>query len=132
MIVEKIFAKFMGSYANAEGGYIAFALQAITGCPVHKFEFSAAKRVWRKYYMKLTSPVTQLDANFTSVGDTMQSDEVYELFSRLLDEGCIMGAGTNGQDNTLTDGRGDGGGIVPGHAYTILKVFDLLVNQSYQ
>ena len=31
-------------------------------------------------------------------------------------KGCIMGAGSKGKDETLTEGRGSGGGIVPGHA----------------
>ena len=31
MVLEKMFAKFMGSYAATEGGYPLFAMQTITG-----------------------------------------------------------------------------------------------------
>jgi len=31
MVLEKAFAKFMGSYAATEGGYPLFAMRAITG-----------------------------------------------------------------------------------------------------
>jgi hypothetical protein len=33
-----------------------------------------------------------------------------------------MAAGTRGRDNTIEEGRAKDGGIVPGHAYTILQV----------
>ena len=33
-----------------------------------------------------------------------------------------MAAGTKGTDNTIEEGRAKDGGIVPGHAYTILQV----------
>jgi hypothetical protein len=41
----------------------------------------------------------------------------------LLSEGVILAASSSGVDKTLTEGRGDKGGIVPGHAYTILEVY---------
>jgi hypothetical protein len=36
-----------------------------------------------------------------------------------------MSASSAGQDKTLEEGRGKKGGIVPGHAYTILQVIFL-------
>ncbi len=41
----------------------------------------------------------------------------------VLSEGCILSASTKGTDNTISQGRGKKGGIVPGHAYTILSVY---------
>jgi hypothetical protein len=38
-------------------------------------------------------------------------------------QNSILAAGTSGTDNTIEEGRGKEGGIVPGHAYTILKVY---------
>jgi hypothetical protein len=35
MVLEKAFAKFMGSYAATEGGYPLFAMRAITGTHTH-------------------------------------------------------------------------------------------------
>ena len=35
-----------------------------------------------------------------------------------------MGAGSKGKDETLTEGRSKDGGIVPGHAYTIVNVYE--------
>lgn len=41
MVLEKAFAKFMGSYAATEGGYPLFAMRAITG-PVSTTATSSA------------------------------------------------------------------------------------------
>ena len=42
-----------------------------------------------------------------------------------------MSASSTGQDNTIEEGRGKKGGIVPGHAYTILQVYSpILTLQS--
>lgn len=43
--------------------------------------------------------------------------------SRLYSAGYILAAGTTGKDNTIAEGRGEKGGIVPGHAYSILDVY---------
>ena len=49
---------------------------------------------------------------------------IFILYSLLADcrQGFVMAAGTRGRDNTIEEGRAKDGGIVPGHAYTILQV----------
>ena len=37
MVLEKAFAKYMGSYAATEGGYPLFAMKTITGIMLHAF-----------------------------------------------------------------------------------------------
>ena len=39
----------------------------------------------------------------------------------------MLAAGTKGQDKTIEEGRAKDGGIVPGHAYTILQVITIVV-----
>eukprot|EP01084_Bolivina_argentea_P151301 264109_1 len=39
LLLEKAFAKFMGSYGNLEGGHTMWAMQAMTGCHVMRFEY---------------------------------------------------------------------------------------------
>ena len=45
-----------------------------------------------------------------------EPDKMFEMFKSYYNKGCIMGAGSKGKDETLTEGRGKDGGIVPGHA----------------
>ena len=49
----------------------------------------------------------------------------FDLLKQYNAKRCVLGAGTKGKDNTLSDGRGEGGGIVPGHAYAILDVREI-------
>jgi hypothetical protein len=127
MIVEKVFAKFMGSYARLEGGYTLFALQTITGCPVHKFKLDRAANEWKKLYMKVTrpNPKSAIDIGFFVDAENIASEEMYHMLAKLHKDGCILAASSDGEDHTIEDGRESDskGGIVPGHAYTILKVF---------
>lgn len=46
----------------------------------------------------------------------------YFIFTPDCRQGFVMAAGTRGRDNTIEEGRAKDGGIVPGHAYTILQV----------
>jgi calpain-15 len=50
-------------------------------------------------------------------------DDMFTLLVRLLNKKCIVAAGTKGEDNTIEQGRGKDGGIVPGHAYSILRAY---------
>ena len=145
MIIEKVFAKFMGSYARIEGGYSLFALQALTGCPVHKFKIDSETQEWKKLYMKVQRPAAcdPIDVSFYVESEHIQGDDMYQMLSKLHDDGCILAASSEGVDTTIKEGRdekeegekeeeggeeeekkkkGSSGGIVPGHAYTILKV----------
>jgi hypothetical protein len=48
---------------------------------------------------------------------------MFEMVYKLLKHRCIVAAGSVGRDTTITDGRGTKGGIVGGHAYSILKAY---------
>jgi hypothetical protein len=126
MIIEKVFAKFMDSYHRVEGGHTLFAMQAITGCPVHKFKLNTDTLEWKKLYMKVERHAScdPFDIGFYVDTDNIQGEDMYQMLSKLHDDGCILAASSDGEDKTIEEGReGEGeGGIVPGHAYTILKV----------
>eukprot|EP00622_Pseudochattonella_farcimen_P004276 FR739634.1.p1 GENE.FR739634.1~~FR739634.1.p1 ORF type:complete len:241 (+),score=18.85 FR739634.1:76-723(+) len=51
------------------------------------------------------------------------ADKMFRMIKRYHTMGCVMGAGSGGKDETLTQGRSNKGGIVPGHAYTIVNVY---------
>jgi hypothetical protein len=58
-----------------------------------------------------------------TITGTLTEDCPHSLDSLIGSEGVILAAATYGEDKTLTQGRGKDGGIVPGHAYTILEVY---------
>merc|ERR1711998_663624 len=52
----------------------------------------------------------------------MDNQGMFEYMAKAVKQGYVVAAGTAGKDNTLEEGRGSGGGIVPGHAYSVLDV----------
>ncbi|CAE7494838.1 Capn15 [Symbiodinium microadriaticum] len=127
MIMEKAFAKYMGSYAATEGGYSLYAMHTITGGTVNSFNFDVKAGLWQKLDMKVhrTSAEKVPDVRFFLSGKhkKLSSDAMYDLVAKYHSEGCVLAAGTSGVDNTIEEGRGKDSGIVPGHAYTILQVY---------
>lgn len=126
MLLEKAFAKFMGSYAAIEGGYPLFALQVMTGGIVYKFSFDSKVDIWKRLEMKVNfKQGSKPDIRFglASTKKKLDSIAMYELIANYHSQGCLLSASTRGVDNTISEGRSKTGGIVPGHAYTILEVY---------
>lgn len=125
-IVEKAFAKLLGSYGNLNGGISIFAFGVLTGC----------------FDLVLLSP--QLDSNGTATGRWMEEawkwqedrqdderkvsqkllathspEEVWELLVSFSSRNFMLAAGS-----TATAEREsiDNLGIVHGHAYSMLNV----------
>lgn len=125
LLLEKAFAKFCGSYHALEGGQVMWALEAMTGCVVTSFSPLDGESSWTQ--LELIHKPTDANKRKCVMGVTKnkyESDRMYEMFKSYHKKGCIMGAGSKGKDETLTEGRGKGGGIVPGHAYSIIKVYE--------
>lgn len=127
MLIEKVFAKFMGNYASIEAGHPIFAMHILTGQKVSKFVFRNNK--WDKTNMKVTKDNKTFKISFflDNDGEPLDGDKMYELIAKYSKEGRIMSASSSGRDNTIEEGRGTKGGIVPGHAYTILQVYSPLL-----
>jgi len=125
MLMEKAFAKFMGSYSAIEGGYSLYAMNAITGGVVYKFNFDSSQKIWKRLEMRVAETKGGPDVRFylASKHKKLSSDEMYELVARFHSDGGILAASTRGVDKTIEQGRGKKRGIVPGHAYTILQVY---------
>ena len=132
MLLEKAFAKMSGSYANIEGGHVLWALEAMTGDNVLKYSLSTEKKTWSSYEL-----VHKRDNNgsgggvrgcrFPSTGHTFDLDNMFVVLKKYSQSNCVLGAGSLGVDKTREEGRpgeggDDNGGIVPGHAYSILDV----------
>lgn len=49
LLLEKAMAKFVGTYAELDGGNTVWALEALTGDNVFKFKYEADVRKWRRY-----------------------------------------------------------------------------------
>jgi len=124
LLLEKSFAKFMGSYGALEGGLPVYAMHVMTGRPCTHW----SKRKGNSWTASDVKGITTtVDGKVVPRAGMSRSDmadmsdkQMFESTCKWVKEGNAMGAGSDGTDNTRTEGRGTNGGIVPGHAYSVL------------
>ena len=102
MLLEKAYAKLVGSYMRLRGGWAHEGMSDLTGCPTttYEFETTADKEfLWRK--------ILAMDV-----------------------KGALIAAATPGQDMWTEARRPEHeGGLVPGHAYTVISAKEVLGNR---
>lgn len=100
LVIEKAYAKFKGSYKNLNGGLPLKAMITITGYHGENISFPRV-----------------------GAGDTKATDELFKRLQYLHNHGCLLAAGSKGEDLTRERGRGSvKSSIVGGHAYSILAI----------
>jgi calpain-15 len=94
LLLEKAYAKLHGNYYSLRYGFTSHGLLDLSGCPTEEFVFD------------------KLD----------DLDEFYENLKEFDDQGFLMTAETSGFDDA-TEGGGPGaaGGLVSGHAYSVIQ-----------
>jgi len=121
MLLEKVFAKYCGSYAALEGGDTLWALEALTGDHVYKFTRDKADRQWKKWKLVHTPEKGPRSSHLTS--SSAEKPVPDARFFALLKEHCrngsvlecSMGAGSDSENSD---------GIVHGHAYSLLRIVE--------
>lgn len=84
MILEKAFAKYIGSYAMIEGGYPLFALQTFTGGAVYKFNYDNASDSWKRFEMKVemqSGKKPDIRFGLAATKKKLDSNEMYDLIA---------------------------------------------------
>jgi hypothetical protein len=85
MILEKAFAKFIGSYALIEGGHPLFGLQTLTGGTVYKFSYDSATEGWKRLEMKVSlerGKKPDIRFGLAATKKKLDSNEMYDLIAR--------------------------------------------------
>lgn len=100
LLLEKVFAKINGSYMLLRGGWAFEGMSDLTGCPTENLDFEDDE--------------VQL---------MLKRDQIWPLLQQADEEGSLMSASTHGEDMWTEAAKPDReGGLVPGHAYTIISV----------
>ena len=125
MLLEKMFAKYQRSYANIEGNTMLYAMIVLTGCNGN--HFARTTQGWQAYDLVVKPPKSPKERDEVYLAsyskEKKSDDDMFTLLARLLYKKCIVTAGTKGEDKTIEQGRKKDGGIVPGHAYSILRAY---------
>lgn len=91
-------AKVHGNYYTLRGGFANEGMMDLTGCPTECFDFE--------------------DENFQP---QVHDGSFFTKMKQFDDNGYLMSASTSGEDRwTETGGPSESGGLVPGHAYSVI------------
>ena len=104
LLLEKAYAKLHGSYALLRGGWAAEGMMDLTGCPTISLDFT-----------------TEEGKNI------VKNDELWQILVKHDDTGALISASTAGEDRFTEAGPPQRkGGLVPGHAYTVISAKEAL------
>merc|ERR1712216_469814 len=129
LLLEKAFAKckYYGTYKALEGGLPCYALHLLTGGDCLHWSAKAGEGdTWSAFGVgaEITRGNEQ-EQKITLKGSDEKDKTTDELFVEMckwVASGHILSAGSDGKDNTQTEGRDNvKQTIVPGHAYSILR-----------
>lgn len=107
LLLEKAYAKLHGNYFALRAGLCYEAMLDLTGFPTDKLNFE--------------------DDN---VQELVARNELFNILKDWDEQGFMISAGTPGEDKwTEGGGPSETGGLVGGHAYSIIQVKEAYNNQ---
>lgn len=98
LLIEKAYAKLHGNYFTLRGGFANEGMMDLTGCPSSNYDFQSEK-----------------------VKKLIENGELFKEMLKFDEQGFLISASTPGEDRwTESGGPNKQGGLVPGHAYSII------------
>lgn len=129
IILEKAYAKFCGSYAALDGGFVLWGWHSFTGDNV--FQMSK-KNDKKKSHWAREDMVAVKDKNdkracgFTKTKEHYKNDQLWTLLKKYDRQKALMSASIGKMDYRETDGPSgeqmlEREGLVAGHAYSVIQ-----------
>eukprot|EP01084_Bolivina_argentea_P252402 423645_1 len=138
LLLEKAFAKFCGGYSELKGGHAMWAMQAITGDHVFRFQFDEENQCWTRWdieYKMATSRNPKRDWVLKDSKQRFDHKRVWALIQEYDKNNSVIAASVTKNSNRgnrdSTEQKCEATQIVSGHTYSVLRVisvegFDLL------
>lgn len=107
LLIEKAYAKLHGNYWTLRGGFANEGMIDLTGCPSTNYDFEKPK-----------------------VKAMIDSGEFFNEMKKFDEDGYLISASTAGEDRwTGQNVEVPTGGLVPGHAYSVIQVKEAYGNR---
>ena len=141
ILIEKAFAKFLGSYKALDGGWCVWAWRALTGDNVFRLKSTKGGKEWERLDFKNAPSATdKTKSSFYHSDEKYTPDQAWVLINKYLraDSLCaasggenMSGGGQGGGNNSGLNGEAvDTNGLVGTHAYSILDARELGLSEN--
>lgn len=118
LILEKVFAKFCGSYHALAGGNAIWALKAMTGDQIFSFMHKGGK--WeRNELVHIESKHSKRAVGYRATKDQLSETDMFDMCKHYYERESILAASSlSGTDSKEESKQG----LVQGHAYTVVEL----------
>jgi len=127
-IIEKAFAKWVGSYSKLSGGWPALALEAITGSKSRLYSFTGDTIMGLSFgnlNVKSASNLTD-GASIWYTNESYSAEQFWDKLMMFDESDYLMTLASPGTDvYSEAQGPSDDFGIVGGHAYSLISVVEV-------
>lgn len=125
IILEKAYAKFCGSYAALDGGFVLWGWHSFTGDNV--FQMSKKDNHWvREDMVAIKDPTDKRACGFKKTKEKYSDEQLWTLLKKYDRQKALMSASIGKMDYRDTDGPSgeqmlQTEGLVAGHAYSVIQ-----------
>ena len=130
IILEKAYAKFAGSYAKLDGGFVLWGWLSMTGDNVFQMSVDSKHGKWTREDMvamkNKKNPSDKRSCGFRRTKEKYNNDQIWTLLKKYDAQKALMSASIGKMDYRKTDGPSgeqmmERVGLVAGHAYSIIQ-----------
>uniref|UniRef100_A0A7S2ECG6 Calpain catalytic domain-containing protein n=1 Tax=Ditylum brightwellii TaxID=49249 RepID=A0A7S2ECG6_9STRA len=130
MILEKVYAKWAGSYAALDGGFVLWSWHALTGDNVFQMSRNADGTFFREDMVPINDPDDRCAVGFRKTKETYSEQDVWILLKKYYKQKALMSASIAKSDYTKNDGPNgeqllEREGLVAGHAYSLIQAVEV-------
>lgn len=126
IILEKAYAKFCGSYAALDGGFVLWGWHSFTGDNVFQMSKKDDGRWVREDMVAVDDPADKRACAFKKTKEKYEDEQLWTLLKKYDRQKALMSASIGKMDYRETDGPSGEQmlkreGLVAGHAYSVIQ-----------
>jgi hypothetical protein len=133
IILEKAYAKYCGSYAKLDGGFVLWGWYSMTGDNVFQMSLDGQATWKREDMVPIKDPKDKRACGFRKTKESYSEDKLWTLLKKYDKQKALMSAsigktdygqfaGPNGEQMLEKEG------LVAGHAYSVIQAIEIKKN----
>lgn len=126
IILEKAYAKFCGSYASLDGGFVLWGWHSMTGDNVFQMSRNKDPTWYREDMVAIKDKKDKRACGFRKTKEVYSEKDLWTLLKKYDKQKALLSASIGKMDYRKTDGPSgeqmlEREGLVAGHAYSVIQ-----------